>query len=199
MARAARCGRIWSSGRRCSSAVRDRGRWRWNIRGGTGRRAWTGSPGPGVLRRLRPTRAFGRRRAYPPSAAPVWAADAERTRMVPTFTIIRSTGPAPGYTPAASPRLRRRPSPWPPDPAHRARAVRRSATDVTSSRLLPASPATPGSGCPQLPPAATTAKRWTVSYLHPDTSASWRTHRCRTPADSRVRRSTLYPNISGVG
>jgi hypothetical protein len=61
---------------------------------------------PGVLRRLRPTRAFGRRRAYPPSAAPVWAAGAERTRMVPTFTVIRSAGPAPGYTPAASPRSR---------------------------------------------------------------------------------------------
>ena len=30
-------------------------------------------------------------------------------------------------------------------------------------------------GCPQLHPAATTARRWTVSHLHPDTSASWRT------------------------
>ena len=36
--------------------------------------------------------------------------------MVPTFTAVRSTGEAPGFTPAASPRLRRRPSPWPPDP-----------------------------------------------------------------------------------
>jgi hypothetical protein len=28
--------------------------------------------------------------------------------MVPTFTVVRSTGEASGYTPAASPRLRRR-------------------------------------------------------------------------------------------
>ena len=34
--------------------------------------------------------------------------------MVPTFTAVRLTGEAPGYTPAVSPRLRRRPSPWPP-------------------------------------------------------------------------------------
>ena len=40
----------------------------------------------------------------------------ERSRAVPTFTVVRSTSEAPGSTPAASPRLRRRPSPWPPDP-----------------------------------------------------------------------------------
>ncbi|GGM51821.1 hypothetical protein GCM10007977_061900 [Dactylosporangium sucinum] len=43
------------------------------------------------------------------------------------------------------------------------------------SRLLPPSPAIPGSGCLQLLPAATTARRWTVFHPHPDTSASWRT------------------------
>jgi hypothetical protein len=35
--------------------------------------------------------------------------------VVPTFTLNRSTGSAPSFAPAASPRLRRRPSPWPPD------------------------------------------------------------------------------------
>ena len=34
--------------------------------------------------------------------------------MVPTFTSNRSTSEVPSFTPAASPRLRRRPSPWPP-------------------------------------------------------------------------------------
>ena len=37
-----------------------------------------------------------------------------RRRTVPTFTRSRSTGEAPSSTPAASPRLRRRHSPWPP-------------------------------------------------------------------------------------
>ena len=36
---------------------------------------------------------------------------------VPVFTDRRLTKEEPGYTPAASPRLRRRPSPWPPGPA----------------------------------------------------------------------------------
>src|SRR5436305_11861314 len=44
-------------------------------------------------------------------------------------------------------------------------------TDATSSRLLPPSPATPGSGCLQLHFAATTTKKWTVSHLHPATTA----------------------------
>jgi hypothetical protein len=37
-----------------------------------------------------------------------------RPRMVPTFTTNRSTREMPSYTPAASPRVRRRHSPWPP-------------------------------------------------------------------------------------
>jgi len=37
-----------------------------------------------------------------------------RSRTVPTFTINRSTGSVPSYSPAASPRVRRSPSPWPP-------------------------------------------------------------------------------------
>ena len=34
--------------------------------------------------------------------------------MVPAFTMCRSTREMPSFVPAASPRLRRRPSPWPP-------------------------------------------------------------------------------------
>jgi hypothetical protein len=50
--------------------------------------------------------------------------------------------------------------------AHRARPIRQYQADATSSRLLPPSPAIPGSGCLQLQPAAATASRWTVSHLH---------------------------------
>ena len=49
-------------------------------------------PRPGVLRRLRPARAFGRHRAYPPPAFPAGRRRAERTRAVPTFTVVRSSG-----------------------------------------------------------------------------------------------------------
>jgi hypothetical protein len=52
--------------------------------------------------------------------------------------------------------------------AHRARPIRQYQADATLSRLLPPSPATPGSGCLQLHPAAATARRWTVSHLHPE-------------------------------
>ena len=38
----------------------------------------------------------------------------ERCGMVPVFTVNRSISPASSFAPAASPRLRRRPSPWPP-------------------------------------------------------------------------------------
>jgi hypothetical protein len=40
-----------------------------------------------------------------------------RTGTVPVFTDRRLSKEEPGYTPAASPRLRRRHSPWPPAPA----------------------------------------------------------------------------------
>jgi hypothetical protein len=53
---------------------------------------------------------FDRRRTYPPT--PTWPTGMARSgsQMVPTFTAARSTGEAPGFTPAAS-WLRRRPSP----------------------------------------------------------------------------------------
>jgi hypothetical protein len=63
--------------------------------------------------------AVNRRRACPP---PDWMPGGKGgTRALPTFTTIRSTSEPPSSTPAASPRLRRRPSTWPPhrriDPA----------------------------------------------------------------------------------
>jgi hypothetical protein len=75
----------------------------------------TGFPRLGVLRRLRP--------------APIRSADDEpspaghagctavgRDRAVPAFTVIRSTKEEPSSIPAASPRLPRSTSPWPPGP-----------------------------------------------------------------------------------
>ena len=63
-----------------------------------------------------PSAPFGRRRAYPLSPSWLNGSAWNEPRTVPTFTVVRSTGEAPGFTPAASPRLRRRPSPRPPDP-----------------------------------------------------------------------------------
>jgi hypothetical protein len=135
-----------------------------------------------------------------------------RPRVVPTFTVYRLSGEVPSYTPAASPRLRRRPSPWPskpttlsslevPHPPHNHNHTNRYApqsspyppdfelagdlrgvtTLVSLVHLpvslaepepsgstgpsrrcqgcLPPSPASPGSGCPQLRYAAATTQR----------------------------------------
>jgi hypothetical protein len=59
--------------------------------------------------------------------------------------------------------------------AHRARPIRQCSADPTSSRLLPPSPATPGSGCLQLRPAATTAGQWRSFTSIRNNSASRRT------------------------
>jgi hypothetical protein len=54
-----------------------------------------------------------RRLAFPPTS---WLLAGEGTAgVVPTSLSNRSTGSAPSYAPATSPRLRRSPSPWPPD------------------------------------------------------------------------------------
>jgi hypothetical protein len=64
--------------------------------------------------------------------------------MVPTFTVIRSSGEAASFAPAASPRLRRSPSPWPPDrqdqsdpgvPARMGRCAPRSSPDPPDFEL----------------------------------------------------------------
>src|SRR6266536_1041563 len=59
--------------------------------------------------------------------------------------------------------------------AHRARPIRQYRDDATLSRLLPPSPPTRGSGCLQLHPAATTARRSRSSTSIRANSASWRT------------------------
>ena len=53
-----------------------------------------------------------RQRAFPPDSRTLTGLGT--AGMVPTFTVNRSTGVVPSYAPAASPRLRRRLSPWPP-------------------------------------------------------------------------------------
>ena len=73
---------------------------------------WTGFPALGLLRGLRPAPAHQSATDLP-TTAPA-AAVGGRPGTVPTFTMHRSIGEAPSSTPAASPRLRRRPSPWPP-------------------------------------------------------------------------------------
>jgi hypothetical protein len=56
--------------------------------------------------------AISRPRACP---LPAWrAGETDGCEMLPTFTADRSMGEAPSFSPAASPRVRRRPSPWPP-------------------------------------------------------------------------------------
>ena len=95
-----------------------------------------GSPRLGVLRRLRP--APGRSADSGPSPDPrAGRATTGQTGTVPVFTAIRSTKEEPSSVPAASPRLPRSTSPWPPGSTSTARpGVPRPAT---------------GSGCAPLP------------------------------------------------
>ena len=70
------------------------------------------SRAPGLLRGLRPTHD-----RQPATGLPTTGLDGPaggRPRMVPTFPAHRSVRSASSSTPAASPRLRRRPSAWPP-------------------------------------------------------------------------------------
>jgi hypothetical protein len=155
-----------------------------------------GSPRLGVLRRLRPVP--DRSVDGGPSRRTALAARCSgRIGTVPVFTADRLSQEAPDSVPAASPRLRRRHSPWPPgraatDPpgssppvmrdecaplpaqirqvragdslrdvnvgssrtplrlARRTRSIWQYWTVPALSRLLPPSPAPPGSGCRQL-------------------------------------------------
>jgi hypothetical protein len=61
------------------------------------------------------------------------------------------------------------------------------------SGLLPPSPASPGSGCPQLRPAAATARRPGSFTPARNTGASWRTNRSsnRRPGSSAAHRCSL--------
>src|SRR6266511_5675427 len=69
----------------------------------------TGFPWLGVLRRLRPIHTLRQASRLSVASHRAGRTTAERSRMVPTSTGIRSTGEAPDCAPAPSPRLRRRP------------------------------------------------------------------------------------------
>jgi hypothetical protein len=138
-------------------------------------------------------RASSRRRACPP---PAWLASGEgNPGRVPTFTIDRSTRAVPSSSPAASPRVRRRLSPWPPTPRelrragvdHPATGWSRAAARPTSTRLEPVSPAYGGS--------TTGSLRVAPSRLACRARAVWR---CR-PAPSLSGLLPPFPAPPGSG
>ncbi|MCX4757205.1 tyrosine-type recombinase/integrase [Kitasatospora purpeofusca] len=69
-------------------------------------------------------------------------------------------------------------------PARRTRTVWQYRPVPALSGLLPPSPASPGSGCPQLHRPAATGSAAKVSHLHSNHSASRRTHDLRHTAAS---------------
>jgi len=72
-----------------------------------------GSPGLGVLRRLRPVPDRSAVDALSPGCL-LAAGVRARFGTVPVFTVVRSMKEEPDCVPAASPRVRRRLSSWPP-------------------------------------------------------------------------------------
>src|SRR4051812_10527677 len=70
----------------------------------------TGSPRLGLLRPPRSDRST----VDPAPSAALDGRDEARTETVPTFAVNRSTKEEPDFAPAASPRLPRSTSPWPP-------------------------------------------------------------------------------------
>jgi hypothetical protein len=88
--------------------------------------AGQGSAQPGIARRAYPGQQTG---------CPL---PGNRDRAVPVFTVVRSAEEEPGCVPAASPRVRRRPSPWP--PSARSTAPAGSSRHVTSSGTRRARP-----------------------------------------------------------
>jgi hypothetical protein len=75
---------------------------------------WTAFPPSDYYRPSAPPQAIGRRRTFP-ADPPGGRVRGGSPKVVPTFTAFRSSGEAASFAPAASPRLRRSPSPWPPD------------------------------------------------------------------------------------
>ena len=175
----------------------------------------TGFPGLGLLRSLRPIPAPSADDG-PARRRPGWPAGRATPGRFPRSPRDRSTGSAPSSAPAASPRLRRRPSPWPPGRRLNRRlgvaapAIRRAAAHCSPAHIhqvraggprlrgfnhwflslhlsvslagpapsgsagtsrrcqgcFPPSPASPGSGCPQLHRPAATGPTAKVSHLH---------------------------------
>jgi hypothetical protein len=108
----------------------------------------TGSPGLRLLRRLRPVPARSADGGPSPPRRAGRAARRARTGTVPVFTAIRSTEEEPDFVPAASPRLPRSTSPWPPaEPSMNRPGVPRPppAHDGKRVRAAPG-PYPPGSG-----------------------------------------------------
>jgi len=121
-----------------------------------------------------PSAPFGRRRAYPLSPSWLNGSAWNEPRTVPTFTVVRSTGEAPGFTPAASPRLRRRPSPRPPDPGL-CYPAESSPSSTTDDRCAPPpSPYPPDLSWSRLQEVSTPVPRvcLPVSLTGPDQSGS---------------------------
>lgn len=107
-----------------------------------------GSPGLEVLRRLRP--APDRSAVDAPSHDSLLAADhGARSGTVPVFTVVRSMKEEPDCVPAASPRVRRRLSSWPPGQLlYTGPGVGRSPETMTCIRTA-SGPDPPGSSrCP---------------------------------------------------
>jgi len=73
----------------------------------------TGFPGLRLLQRLRHAPACSVEHG-PPRPRPGGPGRRDQPGTLPTFTTLRSTGPVPSFAPAASPRVRRRLSSWPP-------------------------------------------------------------------------------------
>jgi len=73
----------------------------------------TGFPGLRLLRRLRPVPICSADGGPSPDVH-VGGAGSGKIGTVPVFTVIRSTEEEPGFVPAASPRLPRSTSSWPP-------------------------------------------------------------------------------------
>src|SRR6266545_1923282 len=85
--------------------------------------------------------AVSRQRACPP---PCWPHGGKGdTRALPTFTMCRSAGVVPSFSPAASPRLRRSPSAWPSSP-HDWRGSKSPRTLTRCRRALLPGPHPPG-------------------------------------------------------
>ena len=102
-----------------------------------------GFPVLGLLQVLRPTLTASTGDESSRRPAGCWPVTGP-SRWFPRSFLNRSTGSAPKYAPATSPRLRRRHSPWPPDRRHHPIQEFPDTTSSCGCALLP-SPDPPGS------------------------------------------------------
>jgi hypothetical protein len=116
----------------------------------------------------------------------------ERPETVPVFTANRSISPASSFAPAASPRLRRRPSSWPPD--RHAKSASESACPTGSPCTAPRPLSTRFEPVPRLRSFTTGSSR-IPSDLARRTHPVWQSQ--DVPALSALLRA--LPGISRVG